>query len=164
MLEQCEDITFDVIFSEPTAYDAVLAEEMMFGGNVAIAQAIRKDLEPIEVLPEFTEVAKLGHIVARPDPDGIIREGISYIGDFPSLSVAMLEIYQDTLDLTLSAPHTRSMLFRAKSYLGQPHEHSGTKYPASQSLTSLATAIGVSLGLDAVLTGAAAYLCWQRIR
>ncbi len=97
-------IGFDVIFSEPTAYDAVLAEEMMFGGNVAIAQAIRKDLEPIEVLPAFTEVAKLGHIVARPDPDGIIREGISYIGDFPSLSVAMLEIYQDTLDLTLSAP------------------------------------------------------------
>ncbi|OKH17403.1 CHASE2 domain-containing protein [[Limnothrix rosea] IAM M-220] len=97
-------IGFDVIFSEPTEHDAVLAEEMMFGGNVAIAQAIRKDLEPIEVLPEFTAVAKLGHIVARPDPDSIIRKGISYIGDFPSLSVAMLEIYQDTLDLTLSAP------------------------------------------------------------
>ncbi|AFY37795.1 adenylate/guanylate cyclase with Chase sensor [[Leptolyngbya] sp. PCC 7376] len=97
-------IGFDVIFSEPTEYDAAFAEEMMFGGNVAIAQAIRKNLEPIEVLPAFTEVTKLGHIVARPDPDSIIREGISYIGDFPSLSVAMLEIYRDTLDLTISAP------------------------------------------------------------
>ncbi|MGB2926391.1 MAG: adenylate/guanylate cyclase domain-containing protein [Limnothrix sp.] len=98
-------IGFDVIFSEPTQHDALLAEEMFFAGNVAIAQAIRKDLEPIEVLPEFTEAATLGHIVARPDSDSIIREGISYIGDFPSLSVAMLQLYKETLDSTLTAPN-----------------------------------------------------------
>ncbi|NJN74523.1 MAG: CHASE2 domain-containing protein [Limnothrix sp. RL_2_0] len=97
-------IGFDVIFSEPSPHDELLAEEMFLSGNVAIAQAIRKDLEPIEVLPAFTAAARLGHIVARPDSDSIIREGISYIGDFPSLSIAMLELYKDAIDTTLTAP------------------------------------------------------------
>lgn len=97
-------VGFDVILSEPTEHDALLAEEMLFSGNVVLAQAIRKNLEPIDVLPEFTEVAWLGHIVARSEADGIIRDGISYIGDFPSLSVAMLNIYEDSLDRTISAP------------------------------------------------------------
>lgn len=97
-------IGFDVIFSEPTQHDGLLAEEMFLSGNVAIAQAIRQDLTPIEVLPEFTEAARLGHIVARPDADGVIREGIAYIGDFPSLSIAMLGLYQDAIDTTLTTP------------------------------------------------------------
>ena len=97
-------IGFDVILSEPTEHDAAFAESMLFGGNVAIAQAIRKNLEPIDVLQEFTDVSWLGHIVARPEADGIIREGISYIGDFPSLSVTMLQIYEASLDQTISAP------------------------------------------------------------
>jgi CHASE2 domain-containing sensor protein len=97
-------IGFDVIFSEPTEQDATLAQEMQFAGNVAIAQAIDREMQPIEVLQEFTDVARLGHIVARPDPDSIIRKGITYIGDMPSLSVAMLQIYQDTVAQTLTAP------------------------------------------------------------
>lgn len=97
-------IGFDVIFSEPTAQDAALAEGMLFAGNVAIAQAIDRNLQAIEVLPELAAVARLGHIVARPDPDGVIRTGIGYIGEMPSLAVAMLHSYREAVEQTLTAP------------------------------------------------------------
>jgi class 3 adenylate cyclase/CHASE2 domain-containing sensor protein len=101
-------IGFDLILSESSPADKALAEEIEFNGSVVLAVGIGTDQKPLEVLPELAQVARLGHAVARADGDGIIREIPLYIGDFPALSVALLEAdHQSRLNTFQAEPTAR---------------------------------------------------------
>lgn len=99
-------IGFDILFSEPSPEDQQLAEEIQWSGNVVLAVGIDAQKQPIEVVPELAKVAHLGQIVARSDSDGIIRKSSLYIGNFPAFSVALLQIYNQTISEILTAEQT----------------------------------------------------------
>lgn len=92
---------FDILFSEPTSDDRALAQAMGFNGSVVLAVGVDANGQPIEVIPELARSVTLGHVASRSDADGIIRQTSLYIGQFPSLGMAMLQVYNRSVSNTI---------------------------------------------------------------
>ncbi|MBD2296623.1 adenylate/guanylate cyclase domain-containing protein [Anabaena sphaerica FACHB-251] len=96
-------IGFDILFTEPTSHDAALAEAMEINGQVVLAVAPslqQQTLRPVTVLDRVT--AK-GHIASNADVDGVTRQFYVYINQVPSLSIKLLEVYNNSLQSTFTA-------------------------------------------------------------
>ncbi|MBD2458163.1 adenylate/guanylate cyclase domain-containing protein [Nostoc sp. FACHB-87] len=101
-------IGFDILFTEPTNHDAKLAEAMAINGTVVLAVAPslqQQTLHPVEI---FERVTSIGHIVNHADFDGITRHFFLYIDHVPSLSIKLLETYNNTLQHTFTANTNKS--------------------------------------------------------
>jgi class 3 adenylate cyclase/CHASE2 domain-containing sensor protein len=83
-------IGFDILFIDKSPLDKAFAEAIGNNGKVVLAKA-RDGEEPVTVLAETA--ANFGSILHEPDSDGISRSAILFDGKKPSLSVAMLEVY-----------------------------------------------------------------------
>ena len=88
-------IGFDILFAEPTPQDAALAKAMADNGSVVVAIGGDAQGQPIDLVPIFIPATRQGHVHHRPDADGITRQNWLILGETPSLSLAMLQIYQD---------------------------------------------------------------------
>jgi adenylate cyclase len=96
-------IGLDLIFSEPSSVDKALAQEIELSGNVVLAVGIDANQKPLNVVPDLSAVARLGHIITRSDGDGISRQISLYIGKFPSFSLALVNAYNQTLAETFQS-------------------------------------------------------------
>ncbi|WP_448573412.1 CHASE2 domain-containing protein [Trichothermofontia sp.] len=110
-------IGFDILFAEPTADDPAFAEAIAYSGNVVLAVGGDFDGNPIPIVPELAQVAHQGHIYNRADADAITRQFALYLGTYPSLAIALLQVYQQSLKGTITlAPPTGN----SQSSLGLP--------------------------------------------
>lgn len=107
-------ISFDIVFSDATEEDSDLANAIMNSANVVLAVAGGdRDSAPISISPSIAEPAEgfflSGDISNRADIDGISRRLQLYIEDStdnkpnPSLSVATLQVYAETMSGTTQA-------------------------------------------------------------
>ncbi|MGI0491016.1 CHASE2 domain-containing protein [Alkalinema pantanalense CENA528] len=97
-------VGFDLLFAEPTPEDAKFAQALEINGKAVIAIAANRDKKVINLVPQLSQVTGQGHIHSRPDPDGVYRQIDLYIRGFPSLSVAMLQAYNQSLSQIVQAP------------------------------------------------------------
>ena len=103
-------VTFDILFADTTDQDSDLAAAIVNSANVVLATADGGD-PPIAVTPTIAAPADgfflSGDISHQPDIDGISRRIQLYSNVNPSLSVATLQIYAETMAHTAqaSAPH-----------------------------------------------------------
>lgn len=99
-------IGFDILFAEPTADDEAFAEAIAYSGNVVLAVGGDYDGNPIAIVPRLAESAHLGHIYNQADADAITRRFALYLGQYPSLGIALLQVYQNSLQdtVTLAMP------------------------------------------------------------
>ena len=88
-------IGFDILFAEPTPQDADLAKAMVNNGRVVVAIGGDAQGQPIDLVPIFVPATRQGHVHHRPDADGVTRQNWLTLGETPSLSLAMLQTYQD---------------------------------------------------------------------
>ncbi len=99
-------ITFDVLFPDSTEEDGGLAKAIVDNANVVLAIANRT-AAPIAVSPTIAEAADgfflTGDISHKPDIDGISRSIQLYSQANPSLSVATLQVYMETMANTAQA-------------------------------------------------------------
>ncbi|MBW4583302.1 MAG: CHASE2 domain-containing protein [Tildeniella nuda ZEHNDER 1965/U140] len=87
-------IVFDLIWSEPSADDAKLAEAIARSGRVVLAQARDQTGLPLLPVPVLQDAAiAMGHIFVRSDPDGLIRRVHLYDNGTPTLGLAAVEAY-----------------------------------------------------------------------
>ncbi|MBK1988041.1 adenylate/guanylate cyclase domain-containing protein [Sphaerospermopsis aphanizomenoides BCCUSP55] len=100
-------IGFDILFTEPSKYDSALSEAMAINGQVVLAvapssqlQTQPKTLHPVPILDSVTAT---GHIVNNADIDGVTRQFFLYFDQFPSLSIKLLEAYNNSLQQTFTA-------------------------------------------------------------
>ncbi|UZQ52778.1 adenylate/guanylate cyclase domain-containing protein [Trichothermofontia sichuanensis B231] len=98
-------IGFDILFAEPTADDAAFAEAIAYSGNVVLAVGGDFEGNPIAIVPELAQVAHQGHIYNRADADAITRQFALYLGTYPSLGIALLQVYQQSLQNTVTLAH-----------------------------------------------------------
>lgn len=96
-------IGFNLIFSEATPQDDVLAQAMLFSGNVVLSVGADSYGQQINLVPNLANVTSWGHVDKRVDEDGISRRILIYSNDFPSLSLAMLLAYNDSVVNTIRA-------------------------------------------------------------
>ncbi|MEO1093409.1 MAG: adenylate/guanylate cyclase domain-containing protein [Cyanobacteria bacterium J06638_28] len=112
-------IGFDILMSEPTPEDPVLADSILFSGNVVLAVGGDAQGQAIQVTSTLTEPTqgflRVGHVKHLPDSDGISRQAFLYERHqdaiAPSFAIALLETYQQSLDnlitnATIEAPAT----------------------------------------------------------
>ncbi len=97
-------VVLDILFLENSAPedDAALAEALRRNGNVALPHTFEdrtdatEGTDPLYPLPEFQTAARVGHVAAEPDPDGILRRfdlmRSTDQGDFPHLAVQVLDM------------------------------------------------------------------------
>ncbi|MBD6619800.1 adenylate/guanylate cyclase domain-containing protein [Komarekiella sp. 'clone 1'] len=114
-------IGFDILFTEPTNYDAELAEAMAINGTVVLAVAPslqQQTLHPVAILDGVTSK---GHIVNNADFDGITRQFFLYIDRVPSLGIKLLETYNNTVQHTFTANTNKNQ----KSLITIPSLQSG---------------------------------------
>lgn len=110
MAVQPAAIGFDILMPEATAEDALLAESILFSGNVVLAASGDGQGNAIQVSPTITEPAdgflRVGHVKHSPDSDGISRQAFLYERHqdevAPSLAIALLATYQQSLDNLLT--------------------------------------------------------------
>ncbi len=96
-------VGLNVLFTEPTAEDAVLAEAIAFSQNVVLAIAADRQGRQIGLVPALAQNSDWGHIDKRFDSDGVTRQSLLYIGQFPALGVEMLRVYNSNLQSTIRA-------------------------------------------------------------
>lgn len=96
-------IGFDILFTEPTKYDSGLAEAIEINGNIVLAIAPGTQQKTLRPVPILDSVAAKGHIVSNPDQDGVTRQFFLYIDQVPSLSIKLLEAYNNSLQQTITA-------------------------------------------------------------
>jgi len=98
-------VGFDLLFAEPTADDPALAEAIALSGNVVLAVGGDYNGQPIAIVPQLAEAAaSSGHIYNRSDLDAITRRFALYLGQYPSLGVSLLQVYQQSLENTVTLP------------------------------------------------------------
>ncbi len=98
---QPDVVGFDVLFSEPTAQDANFAKALAMSGNGVLAIAADSSGKPISLVPALAQVTRQGHIDQRSGSDGITRHNNLYLNQFPSLGVAMLQVYNESMNNTV---------------------------------------------------------------
>ncbi len=96
-------IGFDILFAETTEQDQAFATAMETSGNVVLAIAADDQGHQISLVPAFASVARQGHVYHRPDADGITRQSQLYLNQFPSLGVAMLQVYTESIQNTVGS-------------------------------------------------------------
>ncbi|NJN19962.1 MAG: adenylate/guanylate cyclase domain-containing protein [Leptolyngbya sp. RL_3_1] len=103
-------IGFDILFPEATAADAAFADSIAFSGNVVLAEGDNGQGQSLQNSLSLTQGADgtflLGSVRHTVDSDGISRRIWLYEGEFPSFSVALLDVYRTSLENTLS-PETQ---------------------------------------------------------
>jgi adenylate cyclase len=99
-------IGFDILFIEPTIHDAKLAEAMAINGQIVLAIAPSLQKQTLRPVPVLDDVTAKGHIVSNADLDGVSRQLFLYIDQVPSLSIALLQAYNNSLQQTFSADKT----------------------------------------------------------
>ncbi len=111
LLEQLQStqpavVTFDVLFADATEGDSGLAKAIIDSANVVLAVADDVNT-PIAVTPTVAGPAAgfflSGDIGNQPDIDGISRRIQLYSSANPSLSVAALQVYVETMASTTQA-------------------------------------------------------------
>lgn len=86
-------IGFDILFVDPGKGDRKFASAIASSGNVVLPMAWDEQGHPLEVIPEFEEVAaNIGQIWHTPDDDGISRQTPIFFGKTPALGLAMLQV------------------------------------------------------------------------
>lgn len=87
-------IVFDLVFSESSADDELLAAAMQNQGRVVLAQAWDSAGHPVVPRPLLAEAAiATGHILKHEDSDGLIRQLKLQIQDVPAISVVAAQVY-----------------------------------------------------------------------
>ena len=87
-------VAIDLLWSEPTAEDAKLAQAMIQQGRVVLAEAWDPTGAPLMPTPVLTAAAiATGHALKREDPDGLVRQVDLQIRERPILGVAALQAY-----------------------------------------------------------------------
>ncbi|MEO1147242.1 MAG: adenylate/guanylate cyclase domain-containing protein [Cyanobacteria bacterium J06638_22] len=98
-------VGFDIVLTEATPYDATFADSIVYSGNVVLAVGDDGTGQVLDISPTISDPAHgaflLGHTKNNPDPDGISRQVWLYEGEFPSLGIALLQMYQTSLENTL---------------------------------------------------------------
>lgn len=95
-------IGFDILFTEPTIEDTALAEAMEFNGQVVLGIAPSSEQQTLHPVPILDQVTAKGHIVSNADLDGVTRQSYLYINQVPSLSIQLLETYNNSLRYTFT--------------------------------------------------------------
>jgi signal transduction histidine kinase len=88
-------LVIDLLFSEASMDDALLAEAIARHGRVVLASAwdaAGKPLMPVPILRE--NAIATGHILVRPDSDGIVRSVEPVLQAQPTLGVAAIQAYR----------------------------------------------------------------------
>jgi HD-GYP domain-containing protein (c-di-GMP phosphodiesterase class II)/CHASE2 domain-containing sensor protein len=110
-MHQSSVIGFDVIFSERTEDDALLADAIRKQGKVILPVYIDPGLNRIEPLPSLSP-SKTGHIHIEQGVDNVVREVFHtlYLHDMPlpSLTSAMYETVTNTA-MKRQKPHAKSL-------------------------------------------------------
>lgn len=96
-------VGFDILFAEPTAADHDFAEAIAFNSSVVLAVGADGRGQQVGFVPALAQVSAWGHVDKRLDSDGVSREVLLYSKDFPTLGVAMLRLYNDSLENTIRA-------------------------------------------------------------
>jgi CHASE2 domain-containing sensor protein/class 3 adenylate cyclase len=96
-------IGFDILFTEPSTEDASLAEAMAINGQIVLAVAPSLQKQMLRPVPVLDRVTAKGHIVSNADIDGVMRQSWLYIDQVPSLSMTLVQTYNNSLQQTLSA-------------------------------------------------------------
>lgn len=87
-------IVFNLVFADPGTGDAALAAAIARQGHVVLAQAWTDSGQPLLPLPQFDQGAiATGHILNRPDSDGMTRRVQPLEQGVPTLSIAALQSY-----------------------------------------------------------------------
>lgn len=87
-------VAFDILFSDQSVDDAMLAKAMERHGRVILAQAWDTQGKPWQPRPELEQVAiTTGHILRYKDGDGMVRRVETEIKGVPSLAIAALKAY-----------------------------------------------------------------------
>ena len=97
-------IGFDILFVEPTVHDTALAEaiEFQFNGQIVLGVASSVNKKTLYPVQSLSKVAFNGYLGSNADLDGVTREYYLYANQFPSLSIKLLEIYNQSLQSTLT--------------------------------------------------------------
>jgi len=114
-------IGFDILFTEPTNYDAELAEAMAINGTVVLAVAPSLQQQTLHPTAVLDRVTSKGHIANYTDFDGITRQFFLYIDQVPSLSIKLLETYNNSIQHTFTANPNKNQ----KSLITIPSLQSG---------------------------------------
>jgi adenylate cyclase len=88
-------IGFDLLFVDPSDYDEQFSQAIDQVGNVVLSQAWDEKGNALEPVPLLKKSAvNMGQIWHKPDSDGISRSAAIFIKNIPSLSLAMLNVYE----------------------------------------------------------------------
>ncbi|MEM8542433.1 MAG: adenylate/guanylate cyclase domain-containing protein [Cyanobacteria bacterium P01_H01_bin.119] len=98
-------VGFDILFVESTVHDVRLAESLAISGNGVLAIGGDGTGRALPLSPDLQRAGDsrflLGHVKHVPDIDGISRQVWLYEGQFPTLGMAMVQMYNITLSQTL---------------------------------------------------------------
>ncbi|MBE7380660.1 MAG: CHASE2 domain-containing protein [Leptolyngbya sp. SIO1E4] len=87
-------VTINLLWSESSADDGVLADAIAAYGRVVLAEAYDDSGVLLEPVPPLKEAAMaFGHVVQQQDPDGMVRRLAPYVGQSHALSLATLQAY-----------------------------------------------------------------------
>ncbi|PSB27190.1 CHASE2 domain-containing protein [Stenomitos frigidus] len=87
-------VVIDLLWSEPSAEDASLAQAMMQQGHVVLAQAWDKTGAPLLPVPELATAAiATGHVLKREEADGLVRQVDVQVNGQLALGVAAVQAY-----------------------------------------------------------------------
>jgi len=102
-------IGFDILFQEPTPQDEQFAKAMRFVGNVVLPAGVDAARNPLHPLPVLAQAAYAqGHVLSRPDEDGISRRLDVYNRQFPSLAIALINTHNQVLYQSVGAEDTQA--------------------------------------------------------
>jgi adenylate cyclase len=104
-VDQPAVVGFDILFSEPSPLDASFAAALEESGNGVIAVGVDAQGQAIQPIPLLARASRQGQVLNAPDTDGISRQTMLYVGKFPALSVAMIQVYNESLQNTIAAPN-----------------------------------------------------------
>lgn len=95
-------VAFDILFAEPTVYDAAFAEAMAQHGNVVLATAWDEQRGIIGPTASVVKGAiATGHIHYHADIDGITRTYPAKINGIPALSIVAVQHYTQNQALAI---------------------------------------------------------------
>jgi diguanylate cyclase (GGDEF)-like protein len=93
-------VVLSLLLTEPTPEDGTLAQAMAAQGAVVLAQSWDAQGELLDPVPMLQQAAlSTGHVYFQRDSDGLVRQLVPMIGDWPALSLAAAQAY----DLTTAA-------------------------------------------------------------
>jgi len=107
-------IGFDILFPEVTPADPALADAMWINGTVVLAIAADTQGNRLAPLSFLDSAAAVGHVINRPDSDGLTRSSWLYLRDagsgqaIPNLSIAVAQVYNQSLKDSSPSPDLSS--------------------------------------------------------